>query len=462
MEPTLQLSHHRTAVYPNLDEGDVVLCGSSRAGVPAGPGLDGDRVALRAPLDARSDLEWLLRTLLRRPNVRHVVLCGDDSRAAGEALVALWRAGFDREGRVPGPRGHLSPDLDGDMIEALRADVTLSDLRDRPLDEVTRAVAALPALGPDRDPVTVPDPGVARRKVFLSRTTSFPIFTSDVADGWLQLLNLTLRIGTAKESADGEGLAEALNAVVTIETPVLEDGEAEGREEFPDFLDFTGDDFERRYVPRAGERLRDWGGVDQLAAACDRLRQWPDSQSATMVLLDPGEPLAGENAPDLISLTFNVVDGKLFATSVLRRCDVYTEWPLQAAALLRVQQDAAARLGLEVGSAVFVIHSATLRDLDFARSTRVLADHFLRPLPLHVDPSGVFLFGSDAEGARAMLLNHDASEILWEDAFEDPEDLSWYIVDVMPWLLPQHIRYVGQECASLMRAIEVGECYLQG
>ena len=79
-----------------------------------------------------------------------------------------------------------------------------------------------------------------------------------------------------------------------------------------------------------------------------------------------------------------------------------------------------------------------------------------------VREEGVFLFGNDGGKARAMLLNHDASEILWEDAFSDPEDLSWYIVDVMPWLLPQHIRYVGQECAALMRSMREKECYLQG
>jgi hypothetical protein len=61
-----------------------------------------------------------------------------------------------------------------------------------------------------------------------------------------------------------------------------------------------------------------------------------------------------------------------------------------------------------------------------------------------------------------MLLDHDASTIFWEGAFSDPEDLSWYIVDTMPWLHPQHIRYVGQECAALMRSIKEGEDYLQG
>jgi hypothetical protein len=131
-------------------------------------------------------------------------------------------------------------------------------------------------------------------------------------------------------------------------------------------------------------------------------------------------------------------------------------------ALVRLQRDMAERLGLQAGSATFVIHSAHLHQGDFDRALQALKKSFRRPLPLHVDPSGVFLFGNDNGKARAMLLDHDASTIFWEDAFSDPEDLSWYIVDVMPWLLPQHIRYVGQECAALMRAMREGECYLQG
>jgi hypothetical protein len=130
--------------------------------------------------------------------------------------------------------------------------------------------------------------------------------------------------------------------------------------------------------------------------------------------------------------------------------------------LVELQREIASRLELELGSYTFIIHSAHLHDRDWDRSQRVLEESFKRPLPLHVDPSGVFLFGNDGGKPRAMLLNHDASHIMWEGAFENPEDLSWYIVDVMPWLLPQHIRYVGQECASLMRAMREKECYLQG
>ena len=130
--------------------------------------------------------------------------------------------------------------------------------------------------------------------------------------------------------------------------------------------------------------------------------------------------------------------------------------------LVRLQSEIADRLGLESGATTIVVHSLRLRDVDWERTQRVLSESFQRPLPLQVDHSGIFLFGNDGGQARAMLLDHDASTIFWEDAFDTPEALSWYIVDVMPWLLPQHIRYVGQECSTLKRAIREGECYEQG
>lgn len=308
---------------------------------------------------------------------------------------------------------------------------------------------------------------VPERRPFLSRKTTFPIFTEDVADSWLQLLNLVFRIGTDKATPEGERLAEALNAIVTIELAAEE-------EKLAPYLEFDGaelDEYCRHFssAPRSderragyGERLRDWNGLDQLEAAIERLMRANDTRSATLVLSEPQDMSAPHDAPSVLSATFNVIDDALFGSFVLRSTDVYASWPLEALALTRLQREAAARLGVEVGTATFVIHAAHLYDRDWERTLRVLDESFKRPLPLKEDASGIFLFGNDGGKARAMLLNHDASAIQWEQAFADPEDLSWYIIDVMPWLLPQHIRYVGQECASLMRAIREGECYEQG
>jgi hypothetical protein len=463
MEQTWQSNQLPRLDVQNLATGDVAICETTPCGPPARLQLhgDGDRVAFVAPLGSRADLEWLLRGLHLHPGIRHLLLCGDDPNAVGQALLALWKGGLDEGGRIPGGRGLLSPELDAATIGALREDIQLLDLRGKPLGGVTNAVGALPELSATRQSRALPNPEIPERKTFLSRKTSFPIFSSDVGDSWLQLLNLTLRIGTDKQSKGGERAAEALNAIVTISPPLLEDGEEQTQEEFPHFLDFNRDDFERFYLPRYGARFRDFQGANQLDAVRDRLRESPDTRSGTMVLLEPDET-ADEAAPALLSATFNVIDGQLFASFVLRSSDVYTAWPLEATALIRLQRDTAEGLGLQLGTATFIIQAAHLEERDFARAGRVLKESFKRPLPLHVDPSGVFLFGNDGGKARAMLLNHDASDIFWEDAFSDPEDLSWYIVDVMPWLLPQHIRYVGQECASLMRAMRESECYLQG
>jgi hypothetical protein len=292
---------------------------------------------------------------------------------------------------------------------------------------------------------------IPERKVFLSRKTSFPIFSNDAGDSWLQLLNLVLKVGVEKRLAHGERVAESLNAIVTVGLPVIaEDLEVETPEvvEFPAYLAFGREEFERYYQ-----------GFEGAVAHAERCLE---AASDDTVALDPKAICGPELAPKLASVSFDVVDGELFGSFVLRRTDVYADWPLEAMALMRVHRELAASAGLALGATTFVVHSARLHARDWERTQRVLGESFKRPLPLQVDHSGIFLFGNDGGHARAMLLDHDAGTIFWEDAFANPEDLSWYIVDAMPWLLPQHIRYVGQECASLMRAMRESECYLQG
>ena len=463
MAQTWQSDHLPKLEVSNLEEGDVAICSSCPGRDPILPELDEARIGFVAPLASRSDLEWLLRGLHLHPNIRHLVVWGDDANTTGEALLALWRDGLDADGRLPGQRGGLSAELDADCVNTLRSSVEIQDWRGQPLSELAAGLPGLSAESCERKSRPLAVPALPERKTFLSRRTTFPIFSSDVGDSWLQLLNLALRIGTEKQSHDGERFAEALNAVVTLESPLLEDGEQETNEEiFADYLDFNQDDFDRLYFSDFSKRLEDGNGTAQLDSVYERMKKSLDTRSGTVIISEANDLADSKSLQNLLSLTFNAIDDKLFGSFVLRSVDLYTDWPLEAMALVRLQRQMAERLGLAVGSATFVIHSAHLYERDWNRSMQVLEESFKRPLPLHVDPSGVFLFGNDGGKARAMLLNHDASRIMWEEAFSDPEDLSWYIVDVMPWLLPQHIRYVGQECASLMRAMREDECYEQG
>jgi hypothetical protein len=108
------------------------------------------------------------------------------------------------------------------------------------------------------------------------------------------------------------------------------------------------------------------------------------------------------------------------------------------------------------------MHSAHIDERDWDTAWKTLDRWFQRPLPLQTDPSGLFLFGLDEGRARAMLITHEADAVLWEGESHSPEELSWHIVDLMPWLSAQHIRYIGQECVSMRRALQGGEEYVQG
>ncbi len=436
----------------HLGQGDLALCSTFVATPPIPPAAGGGRVGFTSLLASRSDLEELLRALHRHPVVRTLVLCGDDAAPAGETLLALWRDGLDADGRLPGSRGALSPELDAAAVEALRRSVRIEDWRGKAPAEVARDMAGLPAPSQDREARDLVAPPPRERTVFLSRRTTFPLYSTGVGDAWLQLLNLVLRAGPERRTADGARIAEALNAVVTIDP-------ADTEEEFPACFEFNAADFARYYRCFEAHLSDPAAGIDAL---CAQLGETGVADCDLAGVAGRESALESHRVPGLLSTTFNVVDGKLFATFMLRGLDVHTDWPLQAAALVRVQRQVAERIGRAPGTSVFVVQSARLDDRDWNRAWTALAEHFKRPLPLQVDPAGIFLFGNDGGQARAMLLDHDAGTIFWEEAFRDPEDLSWYIVDVMPWLLPQHVRYVGQECASLMRAIRDGECYVQG
>jgi thymidylate synthase len=415
--------------------------------------------------------------LYLHPAIRNLVLCGEDLSTTGDALLAVWQEGLADDATLPRSRTKLYPEMDGQAVDRIREYVRLWDWRAKNPEQVGRDVVEIPSLAAEMEPRSFPPVVIPKRATCPSRKTTFPMFAQNLGDGWLQLLNLTMRCGTLKGTREGDRLAEVLNAVLTVELPDEE-------EALPPFFDLDDDEFEMYYrhsmsASRSehanysyGERLKRWPCSDgtaagseptnQLERTIDRLKRSHDTRSGTTVLLEPTDIDTLDDAPGVVSATFNIVDERLYGTYVLRCEDIHGAWPFDALFLVRLQREVAERIGTTVDSATFIVHSAHVYERDWDRAQKTLDAWFKRPLPLQTDPAGLFLFGLDDGRARAMLIDHEADTVLWEGEFDDPEELSWYIVDVMPWLSPQHIRYVGQECASLMRALRQAEDYEQG
>lgn len=312
---------------------------------------------------------------------------------------------------------------------------------------------------------------------FPSRKTTFPILAEEVGDGWLQLLNLIMHCGTVKGTRKGDRLTEVLNAVVTIKLT-----SDEGT--IPPCFDFGTEELEVYYrhfssLSRPeevdytyGERLQNWSWfnqetnrmeqVNQLERTIDRLQRSHDTKRGTMVLLGPTDLDRLDDAPCVVLVTFNIVDERLYGTYVIRSDDIYNAWPFTALSLTRLQREVSERIGIPIDSATFISHSAHIYERDWGKALAKLDKWFKRPLPLQADPSGLFFFGVENGIARALFVNHEADKVLWEGESSDPEELIRYIVDTMPWLTAQHIRYLGEEGAKLTRALKEGIPYEQG
>lgn len=80
-------------------------------------------------------IERLIENVLANPNIRFVVVCGNDSgqqigHLAGQSLVALARNGIDERKKIIGARGKRPrmQNLSGDAIEHFRGNVEVIDL----------------------------------------------------------------------------------------------------------------------------------------------------------------------------------------------------------------------------------------------------------------------------------------------------------------------------------------------
>jgi thymidylate synthase len=344
------------------------------------------------------------------------------------------------------------------------------------LEEVGRDIGDIPYLAQEMEARSFPPIDIPQQTTFPSRKTSFPILAEEVGDGWLQLLNLIMHCGTAKGTRNGDRLTEVLNAIVTIKLT--------GEEEFPIYFDFGTDEFEVYYrhfysLSRPedadytyGERLQNWSWfnqetngmeqVNQMERTIDRLQRSHDTKSGTTVLLGPNDLDMLDDAPCVVLVTFNIVDKRLYGTYVIRSDDIYNAWPFNALSLIRLQREVAKRIGIPVDSATFISHSAHLYERDWDRALAKLDEWFKRPLPLQSDPSGLFFFGVENGRARALFVNHEADKVLWEGESSDPEELIRNIVDTMPWLTAQHMRYLGEEAVRLTLALRENVPYEQG
>lgn len=114
-------------------------------------------------------IERVIRNVLANPNIRFLILCGEDTQQAighlpGQSLASLFRNGIDERGRIVGAKGKrpVLKNVTADQVRVFLRQVELLDLvGETSTERVTTGISELAARNPGPFEETVADNALA-------------------------------------------------------------------------------------------------------------------------------------------------------------------------------------------------------------------------------------------------------------------------------------------------------------
>jgi tetrahydromethanopterin S-methyltransferase subunit A len=134
------------------------------------------KVAIIGPLETENiGIEQMLTTLLQRPRIRWLIVCGDERRGRyqGQALRCVFESGVTPDGSIVGARSRRAylKNLEPNLLAAARRQVRLRDLvrikdPERIANEVAQCLADDPGAFAESVELARPEPIVAPTRQF--------------------------------------------------------------------------------------------------------------------------------------------------------------------------------------------------------------------------------------------------------------------------------------------------------
>ncbi len=452
------------------------------------PALDPADYAVVGNLYSRDGVSFLIRTILARPTIRTILLCGKDATGSGATLAALLRDGLDAEGRVVGDGTRLHPEIPREAVELLRRSLTLHDARDtvrpeaiaarlRELRRPAEPFAVAPLIFPYREPISASLPAADSGMLLRADT---------VRSAYLALIWHVLSFGVRGATQHSSDQREILD-VLTVVTAEPSDPAACSHADWMPFTrasmgarlpdgGFSG--YLGQFLTDAqpadvsytyGARLRSFGGgIDQVAAIIADLRASGASRRAVASLWNPATDIANPSPPclNLVQARLRAAPGdaapKLHLTAYFRSHDIFRAWAANAYGLRALQGLIAEELGgAPLGDLAILSHSAHIYAHDWEPAGELLAQHY-RPADPHLsrDARGSFVVSLEPP---EILVRHYSSggehlqSFRGRSARELGRQIRAYVGEI------GHAIYLGQELQKAELALALGkpEAYRQ-
>lgn len=435
--------------------------------------------------DRRNGLEPFIRNCLANPNIRHVVLVGNDKSQSRKVLVNFFEKGVSN-GMVVDTDCPVSPLIPLEDIEELRKHVTLYDLTDKIANfddssEYAKVITATAKTFTELDPYAKPR---IYEKPKLS-TNSFPsenigllLRGEKIGEVWLKILRNIYDYGKivklkAKDSTSVR-LCQNLVAIVENENP--------DTPEMKEYFRFTEEYLKSYYneictdaIPEGtiytyGSRLRAWEGkdgskIDQIADIVAYLKEDINRASAVAQTWVVDDELTrrilnkDKSSPCIILVQPYVPQNKLTLTVYIRSNDMFRAWPLNAFGLRKLQKNIAEGLGLEMGSLTTISCSAHIYEDNWGDTKDILEKHY-RGTNCFYDPRGYYTINLIEGAIKVQHFSPDGQLLKEYDGLKareinDSINSSQHPVD------SYHSSYLGEELMKAEIALKLKIKYTQ-
>lgn len=368
--------------------------------------LDPKSYCVIGQLYSKEGLNYIIRNILAKPQVRYLIICGADLSGSGASAVSFFENGMTEDFQVVGmENAPIHREISAEAIQAFRTNVKIEKLIGEVRPQIIREkVEAWRATGQGlfRDPELFAEPKVTASEDQLPSDPVFKVVRAKAADAWLELLKLILRFGEIRPSFHGTRLKEVFNlaAVVTGEDPK--------NFHLPPWLPISAGDV-ANYLPSImtaergtedytyGERLWNFNSLNQVdSVMVDFLRRYPNDRAALAALFDPSRDHQARSAPCINIVQATGTAERIDFTVYVRSHSIFSGWLLNVFGLRALQSYVAEQLGKKIGLLTVFSNCAHIYENEWPQAQE-LVKKFADKLDCTPDPRGYVVVTTDGE-----------------------------------------------------------------
>jgi thymidylate synthase len=455
-------------------------------------------------------LREMLRNLLYNPQIRDLLICGNDRSGSAKELFSFFQGEMEP---VDSPLVHYKTPPGVVKVSILRISPTnrliddlvtpeefkwmpelflfpdpheeevIDHIRDFFVKPIIHFDLPLASVEDQRTKIPLPEVEV---QFFPGNPRGHQVVRDTPLEAWKEILYLLSRFGRRVTLKKGDRL-ELQNLKVVVEKPEFEQNnkllsyniDPKRLKRYQDDIirvEFWSDETKlkgQNTLPLPDDtpmvelrpdasysynhRLRQYFDIDALVECAFRLQDDPEDRKAYFSLWDNRNDLrAISGHPCFVSLFFRKFEEKLTLTATFRTHNAIDGWLLNCYGLMAIQKWVAEKVRMPIGALTVVSHSISIDPRELDRAMVIIGQ---RPFKVNLDPMGYFRITLDG---KEILVEHRFGDVtLKEYRGKKAERLQHEIARDVAVSDINHAIYLGRQLAKAEMALKDGREFVQ-